>query len=106
MEDIELTHGQFVILLNMTNQPADYDEKTASLVSALHNAWVRGHKWFVKMSTQDIELAADLFIAHYNASRSPGAKQSMNFFMRDSTTARRHYDVRMQGDVPRETKES
>lgn len=108
MEEIALTDGQFRILLNMTASPRDYDDALTSLVSALHQAdHRRGNKWIVKFGEQDIETAVDLFEKHQANVRTPGAQQSLHFFVRDSSTARRFFDARRaQSDVPRETKET
>lgn len=105
MEEIDLTHGQFQILLNMTRTPKSRRSGPAAhLVSSLHEARVSGHKWLMKMTEEDIETALDLFQARLDDVRTPGHQQALHFFVRSSPTARRFFDARQaQADVPRET---
>lgn len=106
MEEIELTHGQFKILLSLTPFPQAYTPKLSSLVTALHQGHWRGHKWATKMTEQDIETAHDLFDTHQRNVRTSAAQTALHFFVRDSPTARRVFDARREkADVPRETKD-
>lgn len=107
MEEIDLTDGQFRILLNMTANPDDYTKPVAHLVGALHKADRRGgNKWRVRLTEQDITTALDLFEVHKTAVRTPHAQQALANFVRGSLTAQEVYHGRHpQADVPRETSE-
>lgn len=108
MEEIKLTDGQFVRLLNATGDPEKYTPEIRSLVGALHNAERKdSHKWRVRLTESDIAVALTIFEEHLRTYRTPAANQAWNFFVRDSPTARRLHDERQtQSDVPRETKEN
>lgn len=92
-EDIQISDGQMLVLLNATGDPDTLTQELRSLAIALHYPRLQGHGWIAAMTREDIKTALTILEANQRDNRSPAGSMYLRVFVRNNPAVQQIYEA-------------